>query len=331
VARKKKKMVTLMQKKIASVVLRIAVSAACVAGISFVMRDKLQDALVTLRHGVAWQWFIAAGFVFLAAQVILTLRLLVLLQAHKIHLTLAKGLTLNFCGLFFNLFLPSAVGGDIAKGVMIAKCTGKSMGATTSIIQDRLVGFIAMLALAGVALFISGGLDDGTILKALPVGLGVAAALLFFLFHKPFARNFKWCLHLVPSKKIKTLLNELYHAIHEYKNHKMILFKAVLLSWGGQLCLVVLYYLTAGSLATWNDPGFYLLAVPASCFISMLPSIGGVGVREAGILFFLSKIMPGEKALAISFLVGLLIYGFSLAGGIIYILQGSLKQDKLRA
>ncbi len=318
-----------MHKKILSAFLRLAVSAACVAGISYVMRDKLQDAVVTLRHGVAWQWFIAAGITFLAAQILLTQRLLVLLRAHQIRMSLSKGLVLNFCGLFFNLFLPSAVGGDIAKGVMIAKCTGKSMGATTSIIQDRLVGFIAMLVLAGAALLISGGLDDGTILKALPVGVAVAAALIFFLFHKPFARNFKWLLHLAPSTKIKVLLHDLYHAMHEYKNHKMILFQALLLSWGGQLCLVLLYYLVAGSLATWNDPKFYLLAVPASCFISMLPSIGGVGVREAGILFFLSKIMPGEKALAISFLVGLLIYGFSLIGGIIYILQGSLKQDRL--
>ena len=95
-----------MHRKIASPLLRLGVSAAFIAGISYVMRDKLHDAAATLQHGVQWRWFIAAFLVYLAAQIILPIRLLVLLRAHHIHLPLGKAIVLNFCGLFFNLFLP---------------------------------------------------------------------------------------------------------------------------------------------------------------------------------------------------------------------------------
>ncbi len=314
-----------MQKHRINTVVKVLVSLGCVAGISFFMKDKLKDAIIILRHGVDWKWFFAANLVYLLAQLLMTQRLRLLLKAQQIQLTFLIAFILNFIGLFFNLFLPSAVGGDIAKGFLIAKHSGQRMGATTAIIQDRLVGFVAMLALAlaGLLRLPSLGVDP-RVIKIIPFIVAGAAFLISFFFYKPLAEKFKWIWRLIPAHKTRLFFHELYHAIHEYRNHKIVLLKAVCLSWGGQLGLVVLYYLAAGSLGVWNNPEYYFVAVPVSCFICMLPSVGGMGVREAGILFFLNKIMPGEKALAISFLIGLIIYGFSLVGGVIYVFYANL-------
>jgi hypothetical protein len=58
----------------------------------------------------------------------------------------------------------------------------------------------------------------------------------------------------------------------------------------------------------------------------MLPSLGGLGVREAGSVYLFSRYMETERALALSLLMDCLIYGFSLLAGAFYAVKGGLKE-----
>jgi len=319
-----------VKKKIVGFLVRISISLGFVAGIGYLMRDKLGEAVATLRHGVTWEWFYAAVAIYLAAQFFLTLRFYSILKVQKVPIRFKDALNLNFTGLFFNLILPSAVGGDFAKAYYIAQSSGCSIKATTCVVQDRLVGFVAMVAMAVTSLlFSSGAVPADGILPLLAGGVAFTGFIVFFFAYKPFARFFRVFLNLIPFPKIRKLLADLYHAIHGYKHHKMVLLTSLLLSWMSQVILVLLHYFMSLALGVNSPLQYYFLAVPISCFISMAPSLGGVGVREAGILFFLNRIMPAEKALALSLLVSAVIYGFSFAGGIVFAISGGLKKKSV--
>jgi len=321
-----------VKKKIVGFLIRISISLGFIAGISYLMRDKLGEAAATLRHGVEWQWFYIAIAIYLAAQIFLSLRFYFILKVQKVPIRFSDALNLNFTGLFFNLILPSAVGGDFAKAYYIAQSSGCSIKATTCVVQDRLVGFVAMVAMAVTSLlFSSGAVPSEGIIPVLISGILFTAFIIFFFGYKPFARSFRGLLNLIPFPKIRKILADLYHAIHGYKHHKGVLVTSLLLSWISQVILVLVHYLMSLALGVNSPLQYYFLAVPISCFISMTPSLGGVGVREAGILFFLNRIMPTEKALALSLLVSAIIYGFSLAGGIVFAISGGLKKKPVVA
>ncbi len=317
-----------MKRKIAGFLVRLAISAAFIGGISYLMRDKLGAAVQTLRHGVSWNWVCFGVLIYFFTQLCMASRFYLLLKIQKIKARFSDAFHLHITGLFFGLFLPSALGGDIAKGYYVAQSSGSKLKATTCIVQDRLIGLIAMVAMAGAALlFSSGSIAGPDAWRLLGGAIAAVSLLIFFFAHKPFAQKFKWFLHLVPAKKIHDTLAELYHAIHDFRNHKGALAACLTISWLGQALFVLVNYMISKSLGVSSSLGYYFLAVPVSCFFAMIPSLGGVGVREAGLLFFLNRIMAAEKALALSLLVSAVIYGFSLAGGIFFAIYGGPKKN----
>lgn len=309
-----------------SVIIRLGVSIAAIGLIVFFFRDKMDDALELLRGGVYWPMIGLAILLYFLCQIFMALRFHTILKGQSIHLRYSESLYLTFLGLFFNLFLPSAVGGDIAKGYYLYRYDNRKIAATTSVLQDRLIGFAGLMLMAAIAVFFNArDMGDQRILPLVMTFMMIVTGCIIFFFNKTFARNFKWTLKLVPSQKIQGICHELYHAIHEYKNHKMILLWSVLYSFCGQCMFILMYYFAARSLAVNASVWYYFFLVPTVAIISMIPSIGGLGVREAGIVVFFQKLMPAETALALSLLLVMLVYSFSVAGGILYAMHGGLK------
>ncbi|MDQ6975717.1 MAG: lysylphosphatidylglycerol synthase transmembrane domain-containing protein [Mariprofundaceae bacterium] len=68
----------------------------------------------------------------------------------------SRKVQLYFLGMFTSLFLPSTIGGDVVRGVLLAKGEGRSgMGliATASVILDRANGLFALITLLTVCMF----------------------------------------------------------------------------------------------------------------------------------------------------------------------------------
>lgn len=315
-----------MTSHIRSFLVRLFISLSAIFVVVYSLREHLHGSLLILRTEIVWPWFILAAFAYLAAHMVLALRLSCVFRVQEIHVTFKEALYLSFLGLFFNLFLPSAVGGDVAKAYYAYQHSGKKMESTIGVILDRLMGFVALILMAVVALvFFSRELNDGRIDKLVYVFLGIMLFSLFFFGSKRFARNFKVLAHLIPSAKFKKKLSDLYHGMYMYKSHKNILGLTILLSFFGQTLFIMIHYLTAISLNADVSIGLFFLFVPLIAIVSMAPSIGGLGVREAGVVFFLKNYMDPERALALSLLLDMIIYGFSLACGILYAVRGGLK------
>lgn len=100
---------------------------------------------------------------------------------------------------------------------------------------------------------------------------------------------------------------------------------AILLSFISQTVFVTSNYWIALSLGAAIPFWKFFILIPVISIVSMAPSIGGLGVREASVLYLFSLYLPSERALAFTVLMDILIYTFSIAGGIIYAFRGGLK------
>src|SRR3954452_22280808 len=60
-------------------------------------------------------------------------------------------LAFYFIGMFFNLFLPTVVGGDAVKAWLLARETGAVARSTVSVFMERNLGLLALLTIAIVA------------------------------------------------------------------------------------------------------------------------------------------------------------------------------------
>jgi glycosyltransferase 2 family protein len=90
--------------------------------------------------------------VFGAALFAAILRWWLLLKVQGILLPLGKTVQLAFAGLFFNLFLFSAIGGDLLKAIYLMRyAPGNRARAALSIVMDRAFG---LLVLVGIVVFV---------------------------------------------------------------------------------------------------------------------------------------------------------------------------------
>jgi uncharacterized membrane protein YbhN (UPF0104 family) len=120
-------------------------------------------------------------------------------------------------------------------------------------------------------------------------------------------------------------LLRLDEALTRYQRQWRILIGVFLISIGYQLMIVVFSYLVGHALDLHIPLRYFMLCVPVTVIMSVLPiSINGVGVRETGYVFLLSKIgHSSSEAVTLS----LLIYGLSmlasLVGGVLYAMRGA--------
>ncbi len=307
-------------------ILRLLVSCGAIGLILFTMRDKIGEAWVILRTDVIWAWFGVGLTTYFCANAVIAARMMYVFQIHDIFLSFRKALYLAFLGLFFNLFLPSAIGGDVAKIYFASRYTGKKLESASAVFQDRLIGFVAIISMACIALMLFGHqISDARVGQVVYIFLGIMLFTVLFFGSRRFAKNFRF-LHLaIPSENIKNKLRALYDTIYNFKQHPKILAKALLLAFIGQSGFIIVHYFLARSLGTDIGVGIFFLIVPIVAIVSMMPSLGGLGVREAGIIFFLKNYMAPERAMVLSLLLLIVIYGMSLFAGLLYALKGELR------
>src|SRR5690242_18562485 len=98
-----------MKKGIGGLILRVVVSFGAIGLVLWTQREHLHEALQILLKDVSWPYFILAVATYVVALAVITVRLQYVFRVQHIHLTFQETYYLTWIGLFFNLFLPSAV------------------------------------------------------------------------------------------------------------------------------------------------------------------------------------------------------------------------------
>src|SRR5260370_34997730 len=77
-----------------------------------------------------------------------------LVLAEHIRTDLARLINLYLVGMAFSHFLPTSMGGDVAKAFFLGRDSGNFAGATSAVLLSRITGFVGMLLIALPALLI---------------------------------------------------------------------------------------------------------------------------------------------------------------------------------
>jgi len=284
--------------------------------------DKILQALRQADPG----WMALALLVFSVSVFLFSRRWQVLLAGVGIRVPYGSLLRYYLIGYFFNNFLPTTIGGDISRAYNLAQHTDKKADSIASVLMERILGLLATLSLAAIALVLvidrfsseAGGYLSFVILFFLTAGLFAVAALLNPWFYQRISAIINRVTWMGIGEKVQQLLE----AFQIYRHSKVAVLNGFLLSLACQLLLVGMNYCLAKSLSLPVDFSYLMLVVPATFAIGLLPSINGLGVRDLGYERLLSQIgISSAGALSLSFLNTILPLTASIAGGICLLFQ----------
>ncbi|MBU6455891.1 MAG: flippase-like domain-containing protein, partial [Cyanobacteria bacterium REEB67] len=138
--------------------LRLKIGVSVVMFVSLFLFGKVDLSKCIQVALTANRWFLGVALcVFLSSTFLNAHRWQLLAQAVGLQKSLLKLTQLCFVGLFFNLFLPSTVGGDVSRCYYLSKGTGKHMNAFYSVLADRTVGIAVLFLFATVGILVGPG------------------------------------------------------------------------------------------------------------------------------------------------------------------------------
>jgi uncharacterized membrane protein YbhN (UPF0104 family) len=100
-----------------------------------------------------WRWVAAASLCLFSGQILSAIRWSWLARGLGLAVIIRRKIQLYFLGMFLSLFLPSIIGGDVARGWLMAKGReGAGWQAAASVILERINGVFALGLLASVSM-----------------------------------------------------------------------------------------------------------------------------------------------------------------------------------
>ena len=243
----------------------------------------------------------------------------ILLRAQVATISLPYLFNTYLVGLFFNNFLPSNVGGDVARIADIAKRTGKAPEATASVIGERLISGLALALTALIGLLFSPQVSG----QFAPI---VGGLILFFVF----------VMGLFASRRAKRIISTVIRRLLGPKWFERIgrvagsialairnpstFLWAMFWSFAFHITLVLVNYAIFIALNINLPLISFVLYVPIIAAIQLVPvSVNGFGVREVAYVYFFGTVgVSSSGAAAASLLFGILVMLVSLPGGLIF-------------
>lgn len=295
--------------------MRFALSAILLAYL-FQKIDWIKTKEVLQNAHLSYIFYAVLIFFFINAVVLY--RWYLYIEGLSLTVNLLNVVRYFFIGLFGNLFLPSAIGGDVIKIFGLCKNSTEKPKVVASVLLDRLSGFTGIVLLAIVAFFYAYPiLKDGTLLGLILVLALICGCMGSILFYEPLYIFACRIFNRLP--KVKKSLMTMHYDIILLKDRKDVLYKTVLLSSLAQCLLAVTFYLLARALDQGIAFIYFLTFIPLICVASSFPSIGGLGVREAGAAYLFAKVgMPAGIAVSISLMNFLFMVLVGLIGGIFF-------------
>jgi uncharacterized membrane protein YbhN (UPF0104 family) len=300
-------------------VIRVVVSAGL--GAYILAAEVTAGDIHAAVRGVRLDLVAAAILIYLAGQGLSAVKWWMLGRSVGFEQPLGSYVRFYLIGMFFNVFGPSTVGGDLVRGLYLG--SGRRAGlALGSVMFDRLSGLAVLMALGSVALLVSPQYQfPGPVTVTLVAG-GVALLAGWWTLPRLVAL-------LPPHHRIR---RHVEHDLAPFWRDRPLLLRVVLVSLSFHLSQAVLQYVLTRAAGVGVPFGYCLVFHPVLSVLTALPiSVGGIGVREGGYLYFLGRVGVDEPAaIAVGLLLWLVTLTGGALGGIVFLASGA-KLPRLRA
>jgi len=280
------------------------------------------DVSLVWQHILAINpWYLLAAWLCIVVGYVLCgLRWAWMAQGLGIEVSRKQKIKLYFLGMFTSLFLPSTIGGDVVRGILLAKGEGRQglgLSAAASVILDRLNGMYALISLLTISMFFfSWPMAWWVSWMMLVIGMWVGL-LLYPWFHVRLPQFFN---------KIKSL------PLHAKRFQKMW-WRSLPVSFVFQAMVVQAHVFLA--MAVGLEMNWFAISnmVGLVALVATLPiSLNGFGIREAGYVGFAVYFgASSESATAMAALWIIVLSLAALPGAFILWRLGGLKALKLKS
>lgn len=310
-----------------SLILRLIITASVIAYLFFF---KDWTHILQAVHQVNTSWLVLAFLCYGATTALAIGRWHLLLVHGGAVLTWLRTTQLTLIGLFANTFMPGAMGGDFIKAVLIARENPKIKPTVVmSIVMERILGFVAMFIISTTLIMTRIGPLTAEFATRLAVilyfivftltllilGLGVwkHPSLWFPFWHK------------LP---LRQSLDEAGQAYRFFLTNRGCFFGGLSFSLAAHVFLLLSCYCVAKGLSL--DLNFWDLSaiLPLVALVTLVvPSIGGLGVRELAFQHFLTYVhITKETSIALSLVFYAVTLSWGLIGGLVYLRNGASRR-----
>jgi glycosyltransferase 2 family protein len=298
--------------------LRVLVTVGIV---TYILVDVDRGDLLRTLSGVRLSFLAGALAVYLAGQALSAYKWSLLGRSVGFGQSLAEYTRFYFIGMFFNLFGPSTLGGDLVRALYLG--AGRRPGlAVDSVLFDRASGLALVMALGAVALLVFPhyGLPWPLAASVVCGGIGLVVGW--------------WMCPLLVRLLPETnrMRRQVETELGPFWRDRGLLVRVALVSLLFHLSQVVVQYIVVRAAGATVPLSYCLIYHPLISVMTALPvSIGGLGVREGGYLYFLTRIDVDDS---VAVTVGVLWFAISvlagLAGGALFVVSGA-ELPRLRA
>lgn len=297
----------------------------------------IQDLWANLKEARV-SYLVVAIALYFFVQTISAYRWYLLLKPLDIETGFLKILGLYYLGMYFNFFLPSAIGGDVVKVYYLHKETGRLSASTASVFLDRDIGMGGLLLAAIAVSAYAGTRIEGWLLAPMFALIGVAfVAANLALFYRPTYNLLHRFLSLFKMKKVDEKVERLYDSFNAYRGKWSLVVATLALSLVIQAGCAFVNMLTGEAIGLHTQHGWidYMVFIPAIGLTGMIPlSVNGAGWREWSYILLFGVVAVGvdpQQGKALAATLSLVWLGIivitSLPGGIIYIARGGRKKS----
>lgn len=214
-------------------------------------------------------------------------------------------------GMYFNLLLPTSVGGDVVRVWYLNNRSGQSLRATAAVLADRLSGLGVLVAMACVATFFA---PESTPAWVPLTVFSIAAAGLCGVFGVA---------ALLYSGKLPKARQEQFGVLWEMFHNPHALIWTTVCSIIVQLNSVAICWLVARGLSIDVPFAYFAVLVPLVSLVTLVPlTINGMGVREECCIVLLAPFgVAREVATTLALLWFAVQIAVSLMGGLAYLTE----------
>lgn len=229
---------------------------------------------------------------------------------------------------FFNNVLPTHVGGDVLRGVMLGRSQGRTAATLASVAVERATGLVALLLVAlGVLAWDRGAVFPPFVLWGALAAVGALGVAVVLVLSPEILARIQARAHLPLLGK----LGRFQASVQTYKGHGRPLAAAFAISFLFYALAVANVYLAARAFGAPLGPTEAAVATPVIMVIMLFPvSVGGIGLTEWAYIFVLGLFGVGsEAALSTALLMRAKALLLGLAGGLLYMARKELSPREI--